>query len=828
MPGYEILGVLARGGMSVVLKARQLALDRLVALKFLSPVGLSGAVEGSRFRDEGLAVARLRHPNIVGVYGSGEYEGRPFLVLEYVAGGSLAERLAGEPQSPDEAARLVEVLARAVHHAHQAGIAHRDLKPANILLDERGEPHITDFGLARFLQGEPDTMTRTGTVFGTPAYMAPEQAAGHSREVGPAADVYGLGAILYALLTGRPPFKAETALDTLAQVMRQEPVPPSRLRPRVPRDLETICLKCLHKNPAWRYATAEMLADDLRRFRDGRPIGRPAGLWTRLGSWAKRRWAPARRHAPPRQTWPRSALVLEALLANTDEGVLVADRARQLVQANPASQRLLGLGAGPLRLAAWAEGLTFYRPDGVTPCPAEQLPLAQALRGEPAAETEVLVRRAGQPGERWLHLRGQPLLTDGGRPWGALLRCRDVTEARARRDSEALYHSLLESLPLSVFRKDLDGRFTFANSRFCATLGRRPDEILGRTDADFFPPELAAKYRADDRRILETGEILEEIEEHDTARCWPGCRCALPGAESDETGPDAGLRYVQVLLVPVRDGAGKVAGTQGAFWSATPRMRAERQLRRTLEELQRTNAELTRSNAALKEFAYAASHDLQEPLRDVARYTQLLQRRYQGRLDADADEFIGFAVDGARRMEALIKDLLAYSRLSTSDQPPAETDSGRAVEQALANLQTAIQESGARILRRVLPVVRADAGQLVQLFQNLISNALKFRGGRPPRVLITARRQEGAWLFSVSDNGIGIDPRHHERIFQIFQRLHTREEYAGTGVGLALCKKIVERHGGRIWVESEVGQGSTFYFTLPGAAGQPAEETPPS
>ena len=241
--------------------------------------------------------------------------------------------------------------------------------------------------------------------------------------------------------------------------------------------------------------------------------------------------------------------------------------------------------------------------------------------------------------------------------------------------------------------------------------------------------------------------------------------------------------------------------------------------KRALEALAQQAAELARSNGELQQFAYVASHDLQEPLRAVASFTKLLGERYQGRLDSDADEFIGFVVDGTRRMQALINDLLAYSRVGTRSTPFAPTNCEDVLEEVLANLAPAIEEASGQVTHDPLPILDADETQLGQVFQNLIGNALKFHGAEAPRVHVSAQRASGEWRFSVRDNGIGIDPQNVDEIFVMFQRLHTSAEYPGTGIGLAITKKIVERHGGQIWVESEPGKGATFYFTI--AAAEP-------
>jgi hypothetical protein len=291
VPGFEILAELGRGGMGVVLKARQVSLNRVVALKrILAGVG-ANPEDLARFRREAEVIARLQHPNIVQIYEIGLEPGHPYLVLEFVEGGTLAQKVGGRPQPAREAARLVETLARTVHAVHQRGVVHRDLKPANVLLTADGTPKITDFGLARRLDGE-SARTHTGAVLGTPSYMAPEQADGRIQDVGPAADVYGLAAVLYEMLTGRPPFKGGSASDTIGQVRTQEPVPPVQLGVKVPCDLEAICLKGLSKEPAGRYASAHDLADDLRRFLDDLPIrARHVPAWERAWKWARRRRA---------------------------------------------------------------------------------------------------------------------------------------------------------------------------------------------------------------------------------------------------------------------------------------------------------------------------------------------------------------------------------------------------------------------------------------------------------------------------------------------------------------------------------------------------------
>ena len=264
-------------------KARQRALNRLVAIKMVLAGGHAGPEQLARFHAEAEAVASLQHRNIVQIYEVGECEGLPYFSLEFVDGAPLDKALAGKPQSPKDAAKLMEVLARAMHFAHLNSIIHRDLKPANVLLTSDGEPKITDFGLAKKLEGD-SSQTKSGTLMGTPSYMAPEQARGEFKELGPLADVHALGAMLYEMLVGRPPFLGSSPVETIMQVINEEPVPPSQLIPKLPTDIETICLKCLQKEPEKRYISAEELAEDCRRFLAGepilsRPISAPERVW---------------------------------------------------------------------------------------------------------------------------------------------------------------------------------------------------------------------------------------------------------------------------------------------------------------------------------------------------------------------------------------------------------------------------------------------------------------------------------------------------------------------------------------------------------------------
>jgi len=357
---------------------------------------------------------------------------------------------------------------------------------------------------------------------------------------------------------------------------------------------------------------------------------------------------------------------------------------------------------------------------------------------------------------------------------------------------EDILHTVRE--PLLVL--DSKRRVISANRSFYQTFKIIPGDIKGKVLYDLGNRQWnIPKLRKLLEEILPKSTVFLDFEiEHDFKEL--GRRVMVLNARRifHET------KRMQMVLLAIED--------------ITDRKRAEKELKQA-EELRQAITALELSNRDLEQFAYVASHDLQEPLRMVSSFTQLLAKRYQGKLDKDADEFIDYIVAGAERMQALINDLLTYSRVDTRGESFGPIDSEAAFGQAIANLRVAIEEGEAVITHDPLPPLIADNSQIVQLFQNLLGNAIKFHGKEPPRVHVSARQENNKWVFSLRDNGIGIAPEYFDRVFVIFQRLHGREEYLGTGTGLAICKRIVERHGGRIWVESEINKGSTFYFALP-------------
>ena len=377
---------------------------------------------------------------------------------------------------------------------------------------------------------------------------------------------------------------------------------------------------------------------------------------------------------------------------------------------------------------------------------------------------------------------------------------RDITERKEAEkhlaQMESRYRGLLEAAPDAMVLMNTDGVIVLLNLQAEKQFGYHRDELAGRPLRTIIP---------------EVWTIIADVKQR-----IAGALRSAGNSKAQEIG--AGIEFsgrrkddsdfpIEVTLSILQSAEGVLVTV--AIRDITTRKKADAQLLQTMQELNRSNEELG-------QFAYIASHDLQEPLRMVASYTQLLSKRYKGKLDSDADEFIAFAVDGANRMQLLIQDLLAYSRIGTKGTDRLSTSSENALERAILNLGGAIEDSGALVTHDPLPSVLADERQLVQLFQNLVGNAIKYQGTGVPRIHVSCDRSaESRWLFSVRDNGLGIDPKYFERIFGMFQRLHKREEFAGTGIGLAICKKIVERHGGEIGVESQLGLGSTFRFSLP-------------
>jgi PAS domain S-box-containing protein len=354
---------------------------------------------------------------------------------------------------------------------------------------------------------------------------------------------------------------------------------------------------------------------------------------------------------------------------------------------------------------------------------------------------------------------------------------------------EGTFRSLLEAAPDAMVIVDEGGTIRIVNSQTERLFGWDRAELLGKPVEVLIPDRFRDSHSAHRQAYAHA----------------PRTRNMGTGLELYGRRKDGSEFPVEVSLSPLVTPTGRLV--TAAVRDITDRKRAE-------AELAARAAELARSNGELEQFAYVASHDLQEPLRMIASYTGLLKRRYAGKLDADADEFIGYATDGVARMQALIQDLLAYSRVNRRDEPFLATPLDSVLTEVLANLRRAIQDAGATVVVGELPTVSGDRFQLVQLFQNLIANAVKFHAEAPPRVEVSAERGTDGWTIRVADNGIGIDPQFFERIFVIFQRLHTRDRYPGTGIGLAICRRIAERHGGRIWVESS-GRGSTFSVFFP-------------
>ncbi len=374
----------------------------------------------------------------------------------------------------------------------------------------------------------------------------------------------------------------------------------------------------------------------------------------------------------------------------------------------------------------------------------------------------------------------------------------------AMRESEARFRSLTELSSDWYWEQDEELRFTSMSGGVLGALGMPAQHFIGKRRWELDLVGISAEGLAAHREMLLQRKPFRDF-------------------EFGRRDLDGSSHWVSVSGQPIFDDLGRFRGYRGVGRDITRRRNSEAELRTAHDLLEAKARELTRSNEELQQFAYVASHDLQEPLRMISSYTQLLERRYGPTLEGDAKDFMNFIVDGATRMKQLIEDLLEYSRVGTRGRDLQPTDSSVALAKGLANLRVAREESGAKVTQGEMPRVIADANQLTQLFQNLVGNALKFRGAEPPEIHVEGETRNDVWVFSVKDNGIGLDTQYADRIFMMFQRLHNKADYPGTGIGLAICKKIVERHGGRIWVESEPGHGCTFGFTI---ARKPKDESP--
>jgi len=477
------------------------------------------------------------------------------------------------------------------------------------------------------------------------------------------------------------------------------------------------------------------------------------------------------------------------LLEAAPDAMVVVDQGGAIVLLNLQAEKQFGYHRDELV----GKQVTTIIPEGF----AERLiadgtrTAAEALAQQIGTGIELIARRK-DGSEFPIELMLSPLQNTEGILVTAAIR--DISVRRAAEihlaQMEGRYRGLLEAAPDAMVVVNPSGEIVLLNVQAERQFGYRRDELLGQLVRSIIPEGFAERLIADALRSTEDA-LAQHI----------GTGIELVGRRKD------GSEFpIELMLSPLESEGGILVTT--AIRDITMRKNAEAHL---IEKM----AELYRSNEELGQFAYVASHDLQEPLRMVASYTQLLSRRYKGKLDGDADEFIAFAVDGANRMQHLIQDLLMYSRVGTTGRTLVDSSSEGALEQALQNLRGAIADSGALVTHDPLPKVMADETQLVQLFQNLVGNAIKYQNSSVPQVHVSALRSPGKkWLFSVKDNGLGIDEQYFERIFGMFQRLHKREQFAGTGIGLAICKKIVERHGGNISVESKLGQGSTFHFEL--------------
>jgi PAS domain S-box-containing protein len=421
----------------------------------------------------------------------------------------------------------------------------------------------------------------------------------------------------------------------------------------------------------------------------------------------------------------------------------------------------------------------------------EETRILQRLKAGERIEHYETVRLTKEGNRLPVSLTISPVRDSTGKIVGASKIARDISEQKRLSELQERMAAIVESSDDAIISKDLNGIIRSWNSGAERIFGYTADEIIGQHISTIAAPD----------RIDEIPTILARISRGERVDHF----------ETKRKTKDGKILTVSLTISPIRDAVGTVIGASKVARDVTDRVRQNQALREA-------NAALSRANADLQQFADSASHDLQEPLRMVAAYSDLLQKRFGSQLGPTGEEYIRHTVQGAMRMETLLRDLRTYTQVSMEEHEPSEdVDAGEVLNKALANLELSIKESGAAITRTVLPRIRIYEFQLQQIFQNLIGNAIRYRGNDPPRIKIAATREGKEWVISVQDNGIGIAPEFREQIFGIFKRLHNRADYPGTGMGLAICRRIIERIGGRIWVESEPGRGSTFFFTVPGS-----------
>jgi two-component system, sensor histidine kinase and response regulator len=507
---------------------------------------------------------------------------------------------------------------------------------------------------------------------------------------------------------------------------------------------------------------------------------------------------PTRQLAQSDEALRRQTRILQVVLDSMGSGVVVADEDGRFLLFNPEAERILGLGASDVAPEEWSRHYGCYLPDRTTPFPPDHLPLTRAIRGEAVDDTEIFIRHAERPEGLWLRVTARPLHDESGKLRGGLCVFRDISADKraeqALRDSEALYHSLVETLPLNVFRKDLQGRFTFANQLFCRTVGRPLEELLGKTDYDFFPANLALKYREDDRRVIEKREVLEVVEEHRR--------------------PD-GLRiHVQVLKTPVYDSRGQVVGTQCVFWDVSDRMRAQ-------EEMQKAKEAAESANRAKSVFLANMSHEIRTPMNAIIGMTELV---LETGLNVEQREYLELVNKSAHSLLGVINDILDFSKVEAGklelDVVPFSLRDH--LGDTLNTLAPRAYQKGLELICHVAPAVpdalMGDPVRLSQIIFNLVGNGLKFtdRGEVVVDIQVKSESAGEVWLqFTVSDTGIGVPPDKLDFIFDPFAQADgsTTRKYGGTGLGLAIARRLVETMGGSIWVESAPGQGSRFHFT---------------